>query len=224
MTVVKAYTHGGNQNLNKPYILVEEESDLSLLIFIIIEKGFGCMFSPIHMGTNHMLGVDNFVPLTVNNFEVRVYNMDGSLPTEFNELLTLSTDEVGAIQESQDTITVHYGNGLIKFPSKVTFSDVTWTLNCYCEPNVLEGLRAWRKLVYDPDTEQMGLPSQYMKQVYFIKYDGQGKCRDIIRCPGTWIGALDNGSMNQQGGDVVKVQVPFVISKAIYEDPSKYLR
>lgn len=180
------------------------------------------MFTPLHMGTNFMLGVDAMVPLTTNNFEVRVYNMDGSQPTEFSDLLTLSTDEVGSIQEDQDTITVHYGNGVIKFPSKVTFADVDWTLNCYCEPNVLENLRAWRKLVFDPDTEKMGLPSQYMKQVYFIKYDGQGRPRDVIRCPGTWIGALDNGEMNQQGGDVVKIKVPFIISRAIYMKPEDF--
>lgn len=174
------------------------------------------MFTPLHMGTNHMLGIDNYVPLTTNNFEIRVYNMDGSAPTEFSDLLTLSTDEVGNVQEEQDTIVVHYGNGLIKFPSKVSFADVTWTLNCYCSPNVLEQLRAWRKQVYDPQTERMGLPSNYMKQVYFIKYDGQGNVRDVIKCPGTWIGALDNGAMNQTGGEVVKVQVPLVISRAIY--------
>ena len=173
------------------------------------------MFTPLAMGTNHMLGVDNYVPLTVNNFEVRIYNMDGSNPTESSDLLTLSTDEVGDIQE-EDSIVVHYGNGLIKFPSKVTYSDVEWTLNCYCEPNVLEALREWRRKVYDPDTERMGLPSEYMRQVFFIRYDGQGNVRDAIRCPGTWIGALDNGAMNQVGGEVVKVRVPFVISKAIY--------
>lgn len=166
-----------------------------------------------------MLGVDNYVPLTTNNFEVRIYNMDGSSPTEFSELLTLSTDEVGNIQEEQDSIVVHYGNGLIKFPSKVNYSDVTWTLNCYCSPNVLAALRDWRRQVYDPDTEKMGLPSEYMRQVWFIRYDGQGNVRDVIRCPGTWIGALDNGAMNQTGGDVVKVSVPFVISKAIYLRP-----
>lgn len=142
--------------------------------------------------------------------------MDGSAPTEFSNLLTMSTDEVGAVEEQQDTIVVHYGNGVIKFPSKVNFADVTWTLNCYCEPNVLEQLRAWRKLVYDPETERMGLPSEYMKLVYFIKYDGQGNVRDIIKCPGTWIGALNNGAMNQTGGEVVKVSVPLVISRAIY--------
>ena len=180
------------------------------------------MFSPLYMGTNHMLGIDNFVPLTTNNFEVRVYNMDGSAPTEFSDLLTMSTDEVGAIEESQDIITVHYGNGLIKFPSKVDYSTVNWTLNCYCEPNTLENLRAWRRLVFNPDTEEYGLPSQYMKQVFFIKYDGQGNPRDIIRCPGTWIGALNNGQMNQQGGEVVKISVPFVISKAIYLKPSDF--
>nr|DAJ51000.1 MAG TPA: baseplate wedge protein [Caudoviricetes sp.] len=180
------------------------------------------MFTPIKMGTNHMLGIDNYTPLTTNNFEIRIYNMDGTAPTEFSDLLTLSTDEVGSIQEEQDTIVVHYGNGLIKFPSKVTFGDVDWTLNCYCEPNVLDALRAWRKQVYDPDTERMGLPSEYMKQVFFIKYDGQGNVRDVIRCPGTWIGALDNGSMSQAGGDIVKVKVPFIISRAIYMKPEDF--
>ena len=180
------------------------------------------MFTPLKMGTNHMLGVDNYTPLTNNNFEIRIYNMDGTSPAEFSDLLTLSTDEVGSIQEEQDTIVVHYGNGIIKFPSKVTFSDVDWTLNCYCEPNVLEALRAWRKQVYDPYTERMGLPSEYMRQVFFIKYDGQGGVRDVIRCPGTWISGLDNGSMSQTGGDIVKVKCQFVISRAIYMDPSDF--
>lgn len=142
--------------------------------------------------------------------------MDGSTPSEFSELLTLSTAEIGAIEEQQDSITVHYGNGLIKFPSKVTFSDVTWTLNCYCSPNVLGALREWRRQIYDPATERMGLPSQYMRQVFFIRYDGQGNVRDAIRCPGTWIGAISNGAMNQEGGSVVQISVPFVISKVIY--------
>ena len=142
--------------------------------------------------------------------------MDGSSPAEFSDLLTLSTDEVGNIVEEQDSIVVHYGNGVIKFPSKVTFADVDWTLNCYCTPNVLESLREWRRMVYNPQTEKMGLPTEYMRQVYFIRYDGQGNVRDVIKCPGTWIGALDNGSMNQQGGEIVKVKVPFIISRAIY--------
>ena len=141
--------------------------------------------------------------------------MDGSSPTEFSDLLTLSTAEIGEIAEEQDIITVHYGNGLIKFPSKVNFSDVTWTLNCFCEPNVLESLREWRRQIYDSTTEKMGLPSQYMRQVYFLRFDGAGGIRDAIRCPGTWIGALSNGSGNQEGG-LLTVSVPFIISKAIY--------
>lgn len=174
------------------------------------------MFSPLYMGTNHMLGVDNFVPLTTNNFEVRIYGMDGSSPSEYSDLLTLSTDSIGEITEEQDSIVVHYGNGVIKFPSKVTFADVDWTLNCYCTPNVLESLRAWRKQIYDPETEKMGLPSEYMRQVYFIKYDGQGNPRDVIKCPGTWINGLHQGEMNQEGGNVVKISCQFVISRAMY--------
>lgn len=163
------------------------------------------------------LGQDAYVPLTTNNFEVRIYDMNGQNPGESSDLLTLSTDEIGSVSESQDSITVHYANGLIKFPSKVSYNDVDWTLNCFCSPNVLEALRAWRRQVYDPVTERMGLPSEYMRTVYFVRYDGQGNERDIIRCPGTWINGLDNGGGNQAGGDVLKVRVQFVISKAYYE-------
>lgn len=173
------------------------------------------MFKPLYLGTNHMFGIDNYVPLLQQNFEVRIYNMDGSSPTEFSDLLTLATDTVGAIEETQDEIVVHYGNGIIKFPNKVSFNDVPWDLNCYCEPNVLDALRAWRRQIYDPATEKMGLPSQYMRQVYFIRYDGQGGIRDCIRCPGTWLGPLNNGSYDQSGG-IVKINVPFKISRAIY--------
>lgn len=177
------------------------------------------MFTPLAMGTNHMLGVDSYVPLYKNNFEIRIYNMDGSSPADFSDMLTLSTSEVGAIEENQDAITVHYGNGLIKFPQKVDYNDVNWTLNCYTTPNVLEALRAWRRQIYNPLTETLGLPSQYMRQVYFIKYDGTGgQARDIIKCPGTWIKNLNNGDMTQEGG-LVQVSCTFVISRAIYLKP-----
>lgn len=155
------------------------------------------------------------------NTEIRIYNMDGTQPTEFSTLLTLATDEIGSINEQSDVITVHYGNGIIKYPNKVDFNDVDWTLNCYCEPNTLEGLRQWRKLVYDPDTEKMGLPSQYMKCGYVIRYDGQGTPRDIIKLPGVWIRGLENGGGNQSG-DLIKVRTTLVISKAIYMKPEDF--
>jgi hypothetical protein len=69
----------------------------------------------------------------------------------------------------------------------------------------------------------MGLPSEYMKLVYFIKYDGQGRERDIIKCPGTWIKNLGNGAMNQDpGSSIVNANVTFVISRAEYLDPSEF--
>ena len=168
---------------------------------------------PKYLGTNHMLGQSNYVPITTNNFEVRIYDRDNL--GEFDEALTLTTDEIGSVNEEQDIITVHYGNGLIKFPAKVNFANVDWTLNCFCGVNTLQKLRKWRSLIWDAQTEQMGLPEEYMKNVFFIKYDGRGTARDVIQCPGTWIAGLDNGNMNQQGGDIVKVKVQFIISKVI---------
>lgn len=173
------------------------------------------MFSPLSLGTNHMLGSDAYVPLTTQNFEIRIYNMDGSTPEGNSDLLTLSTDSIGEISEEQDTITVHYGNGIIKFPSKINFPDVTWDLNCFCSPNVLAALRAWRQQVFNSKTEAIGLPSQYMKTAYIIRYDQQGNERDVLRLPGVWLSSLSYGEMNQQGGSVVKCSVGLVVSKVI---------
>ena len=173
------------------------------------------MFKPLEMGINHMLGIDGYVPIMKQNFEVRIFNMDGSSPTESSDALTLSTNTVGAINENQEAIEVHYGNGVIKFPNKVQFDDVEWNLNCFCEPNILDELRAWRKQIYDANTEKMGLPSQYMRNVYFLRYDGQGNVREGIRCPGTWIKGLNSGDYDQSGG-LVQVSCQFVISRAIY--------
>lgn len=174
------------------------------------------MFAPLAMGVNGMLGVDAYVPLTTNNFEIRIYGLDGGSPTENADLLTLSTAEIGEIQEEQDVITVHYGNGQVKFPAKVSFADVDWTLNCYCSPNVLQALRDWRQQVYNTRTEKMGLPTAYMRTVYFIKYSGDGTVRDVIKAPGVWIKGLSNGAMDQEGGSLVQAKVTLVISKVEY--------
>lgn len=173
------------------------------------------MFKPLAMGTNHMFGVDSWVPITKQNFEIRIYGMDGTNPTQNADLLTLTTSDIGEISEDQEVITVHYGNGIIKFPNKVSFNDVDWTLNCFCKPNSLDALREWRKQVYNPETEEMGVPSEYMRQVYFIRYDGKGNPKDVIKCPGVWIKGLGNGDYNQEGG-LVQVKTTLVISKAIY--------
>lgn len=177
------------------------------------------MFTPLAMGTNHMFGVDTYVPLVTQNFEIRVYNLDGSSPTDNADLLTLSTNEIGEIQQDQDAITVHYGNGLIKFPSKVSFQDVDWTLNCYCSPNVADALQDWSNQVFNPNDEKMGLPSQYMRNVYFIRYDGQGNARQVLKAPGVWPRAIKYGAMNQEGGNVVQVSCTLVISKIFYLNP-----
>lgn len=180
------------------------------------------MFKPINLGTNPRLGEDSAIPLTTNNFEVRIYDVNGNSPTEHSEVLTLYTKDIGEIAEEQDSIVVHYGNGLIKFPGKVDYANVTWNLNLFCNPNVLEALRDWRKQIYNPETEEMGLPSEYGRTVYFIKYDGRGNCKDIIKCPFTWISGLRNGEHNQEGGSVVQVGCDFVISKAIYLKPDDF--
>ena len=181
------------------------------------------MFKPLYLGTNHMLGQDAYVPMMTQNFEIRIYNMDGTTPDENSDVLTLSTDSIDEIKENQNDIEVHYGNGIIKFPGKVTYDNVNWTLNCFTTPNVLQALRDWRAKCYNTVTEAMGKPTEYMKQVYIIRYSGDGQqVLDVIKCPGTWIKDLSNGTMDQEGDAIVQVSVTLVISKAMYLKPEDF--
>ena len=88
-------------------------------------------------------------------------------------------------------------------------------------PNVADALQEWSNQVYNGETERMGLPSEYMRNVYFIRYDGQGNARQVIKCPGAWIKGLKYGAANQEGGSIVQVTCTLVISKAIYMNPDQ---
>lgn len=179
------------------------------------------MFTPLSMGTNHMLGQDNLVPITSNTFELRLFQLDGSQPAEAN-IMTLYTDEIGDIQEEQDIISVHYANGVQKFPAKVTFADIDWTLNYFCSPDVSQAIHEWRDQVYNGISERMGLPSEYMRNAYFIRYDGQGNPRKIIYLPCVWPGPVRETGGNQQGGEIVKISFPLVVSRMQYIKPEDY--
>ena len=69
--------------------------------------------------------------------------------------------------------------------------------------------------MFDATTEKMGLPSQYFKTAYIVRYDGQGNERDVLRLPGVWLSSLSYGGMNQEGGNIVQCQVGLVVSKVI---------
>ena len=181
------------------------------------------MFKPLAMGINNRLGVDAYVPILTQNFELRIYGLDGQADTEFSEVLTLSTNDIGAISEEQDVITVHYANGVMKFPNKVSFADVDWNLNCYAEPDTLTALRKWRAQVFNPATEEMGVPTEYMRTGYLIRYDGKGNVKDVIKLPGIWPGAISNGEYNQEGG-LVKVSVSLKVSKSIYLTREEFMQ
>ena len=44
----------------------------------------------------------SYVPLTTNNFEIRIYGNGSNTPAENSNLLTLATAEIGEIEEDQD--------------------------------------------------------------------------------------------------------------------------
>jgi len=166
--------------------------------------------SPLNLGTYHMVGLDEFEPQRVNNFEVQIVGLTGltsvargvPVTDRASDYITLSVASYGAPQINVQPITVSYGNNKIKFAGLPEFPDSSIVINDYIGINVENILTAWQKLVYNPMTQVVGRASQYKKVAYLIEYDPSGQQARQWQLNGCWPSSLQLGDFNQEGNNV----------------------
>lgn len=167
-----------------------------------------------HLGTYHMAGADRFEPQRNNNFEVQITGLEnlttvdkGLSVSNASENITLSVATYSAPQINISPIQVSYGNNKIKFAGLPEFPDSSIVLNDYIGINVERTLSAWQKLVYDPNTQKIGLASNYKKDAYLIEYAPDGTQARQWKLVGCWPSALQLGDFNQEGGSVRQITI-----------------
>jgi hypothetical protein len=182
-------------------------------------------FEAEYLDAGFMLGVDAYVPLLTNWFELRINNLGGDSYASFSNSIKLATSDISEFSVSYNEITVHYGNGYVKYPSKAAYTGVTLSLNCYCEPDILAEVELWHKQVQDAKTGARGVPSQYMKNIYVSRHDGTrnaNSVKSVMKWIGCWPNKIAFGNYNQQGDDIVKITIDITISKYELLDRSAF--
>jgi len=179
-------------------------------------------YSPQYLNTNHMFENDSYVALTVNQFQVRLHNVHGNDPTSYAEDLDFSTAQLAPFTSQREVIPIHFVHGVYKVPGKTTWNDVSWTVNWFCEPDIIETVKALDKSVYNPRSGKQGTPSIYAKTLTYSRFDGQGMPRAVCRARGVWLGNVDYGQNDMVGGSVAQIQLTLTISMLEWLDRAEF--
>lgn len=153
-----------------------------------------------YLGVKHHVSNNIFEPVRTNNFELLVTLGGDTHDTPREVSLTLSVDKFSAPKISIDTLEVHYGNNLMKYAGKAKFDDCSLTVQDYIGANVETTLFNWFKLAYDPNTQVIGLASEYKKSAKVVEYKPNGEYLRSWTLKGVWIKDMDLGEFTQEGG------------------------
>lgn len=178
------------------------------------------------LGTYHMVGNDSYEPQRKNNFEVQIVGLTGlksvqrkiSLPSNSSDIITLSVASAAAPSISIDPIIISYGNNKIKFAGTPTFNDSSIVLNDYIGLQVEKIIAAWHSLCYDPQTQKVGLASNYKKTAYLIQYAPDGTQARSWMLVGCWPSSVEYGDYSYEDNSQRQVTMTLVYDYAIPTD------
>ena len=176
------------------------------------------------LGTYHMVNNNAFEPQRTNNFEIQITGLDfldstvtdrdemelGSdsyRPTNVTDIITLSVSSFSAPSIQISPIEIPYQNNTIKFAGKPSFGDCSVKVNDYIGLDVEYVLSQWQKMVYDYDTQEIGLASDYKKTAYMLEYDPSGNHVRSWELDGCWPSQLNLGELSHDGNSVKTVDM-----------------
>ena len=180
-------------------------------------------FTPLKYGAYHMIGNDEWEPQRTNNFEIQfpglpqLYSSHEGLamPSNASDLLTLSTKSVGGINETINALNVSYGNNVVKYAGKPEYNDIQIVFRDHIGIQTERILAAWHKLVYNPQTEQVGRATAYKHDGYLLEYGPDGSYVRTWQLRGVWPGTIAYGDFSNEDNNIREITVTFNIDVAI---------
>lgn len=187
---------------------------------------------PLKLGAYHMIDRNEWEPQRTNNFEIifpnlgQLYTIDQeiALPSNADELLTLSVKSVSYPSTNIDKLTVSYGNNSINFAGRPEYSDVTIIVNDFIGIQTERILMGWSKKVYDPKRETIGWASQYKRDGYLIEYSPDGTVARRTQLRGCFPGNVEPGDFSNDDNSLREISVTFYVDVAIPLDGDTTIR
>lgn len=151
-----------------------------------------------------------FEPQRQNNFTVEIYGIDGA------DTISLAVESTNFPSDSNEQVLVSFQNSERKVPGKAKVGDKTIVCVDYVDQPVFKSLVAWRKLVWDPVTERVGLSKDIKRQAAYILTDPSGNQIRTMKFIGCWPKNLNPGQLNYASSGVLKLTMTLAVDVIEY--------
>lgn len=175
-------------------------------------------------GSYHMIDNSNFEPQRTNNFEVQIIDLDtldhaGKTFSGISSSIKLAVDKHSIPKFTVSVLKIKRGNTQVKYAGTPEYGSGSMTLNDYIGLEVAGKIAAWQNLVYDPETEEVGLATSYKKRIILRE---MSPSYEIIRkweIIGAFPTSVDLGDFNNSDNSVRKITVAleYDYARLVYE-------
>lgn len=146
-----------------------------------------------------------------HNFELTIAGVGDS-----ERLLTLSVVNCTLPNDSNEAITVNYGNSSVKVAGAYAVGGSgTLTVNDFIEKDMEALIESWRSTVYNKATDAVGFASDYKKQGRITLYAPDGTIERTWIIEGLWPSAVDYGTLDYTSPGLKQIAITFEYDKAI---------
>lgn len=170
---------------------------------------------PITLGASH-LTTETWELQRTNNFEISIAGLDSIAGAGSARLITLAVESGFLPSEQSNVENLNYGNTLVKVAGTVTYSNGQLVVKDAIQEDIENIIRLWRKSVYDPDTDAVGLAFNYKKDARVIQYAPDGTMERTWKLLGVWPSAVDYGQLDYTSSGAKKtISITLEYDKAI---------
>ena len=147
-----------------------------------------------------------FEPQRKNNFNLRL--------VVGGEIIQQALQSFPLPQEASEVIRINRNNRKSKVSGIVDYDDLTLVLKDYADKPVMAKLLEWRRKVWDPKEEKIGLPSKYRcnGDVVMSAPDGTSVRRWELK--GVWPSKVNPGGGDMESNTQNLITVTLVVEKA----------
>lgn len=147
-----------------------------------------------------------------NNFEFSVPGV-----ADNDRLLTLSVISCALPTETNDVITVNYGNTNVKVAGVFNTEGGNLTVRDFLQKDMEKAIDDWRSSVYNKDTDAIGFAADYKKQARVVQYAPDGTYERTWKLIGVWPSQVSYGDLSNTDGNPKEIQITLQYDKAILQ-------
>ena len=144
-----------------------------------------------------------------NNFSLSIPGIG-----ENEEVLTLAVVSAVLPTESNEVITLNYGNTNVKVAGTSNTEGGTMVVRDYLQKDVEQIIDNWRSQVWNKDTDAIGFAANYKKQARIVQYAPDGTYARTWKISGLWPSQVSYGDVSNNDGGAKEIQITLQYDKA----------